>query len=223
MPTPLTRTATTVRKPLTPKGGWASGSGLPAEAVLGVDGYIRKVAWSKASQAFHAGLEVEDLIQEGRAGALRAAGKFNAAAGVKFLTYAAWWIRAGITDALQGGLVGAPRGQNRPFVASLDQPISNPRTHQAEALSHLDLLPDATQDPFEEAARAEEATRMARALPRLDPRTREVLARHAGLEGFEEQGLQAIAKDLGVSRQRVGQILQRGLDTLRGIESARRV
>jgi RNA polymerase sigma factor (sigma-70 family) len=221
MPTPLIRTAAR-RKPLTAKGSWASGAGLPAEAVLEVDGYIRKVAWSRASQAYHAGLEVEDLVQEGRAGALRAAGKFNAAAGVKFLTYAAWWIRAGITDALQRGLVSAPKGKGWPFVASLDQPICHPQTHQAEERSHLDLLLDPSQDPFEEAARAEEAARMARALPRLDPRTREVLARHVGLGGHEAQGLQAIAKDLGVSRQRVGQILQRGLDTLREAEAARR-
>jgi RNA polymerase primary sigma factor len=41
-----------------------------------------------------------DLIQEGNLGLLRAADKFDHRLGIKFSTYATWWIRQGITRAI---------------------------------------------------------------------------------------------------------------------------
>jgi RNA polymerase sigma-32 factor len=53
---------------------------------------------STAVRFRHYGLPLNDLIQEGNLGLMQAAARFEPARGVRFATYAAWWIRAAIQD-----------------------------------------------------------------------------------------------------------------------------
>ena len=56
---------------------------------------------SIAKKYRHRGVSLQDLIQEGSMGLLRAVDKYEYRRGFKFCTYATWWIRQAITRALE--------------------------------------------------------------------------------------------------------------------------
>lgn len=68
---------------------------------------------SVAKQYPNQGLSLPDLINEGNIGLLKAAEKFDETRGFKFISYAVWWIRQSILQAIaeQGRVVRLPLNQ----------------------------------------------------------------------------------------------------------------
>jgi RNA polymerase sigma factor (sigma-70 family) len=189
---------------------WDATRGLDPAVTLEVMDFIRKKAWAHAAWASRTGLEVADLIQEGVAGALKAAARFDPEAGASYLTYAAWWIEAAMKEALFRPFIRTPDGAAFARVHSLDAPV-----REEEGPAREDWQRDDQPGPLDLAAAEEARARVRRALPALQPRDREVLARHLGLDGHPPQSLLAVARSLGVTRQRAAQLLDRARQDLR--------
>ena len=102
---------------------------------------------SVAKQYQNQGLSLPDLINEGNLGLIKAAEKFDETRGFKFISYAVWWIRQSILQALaeQSRIVRLPLNQvgslnkiNKAF-ARFEQ--ENERTPSPEELAKVLDLP----------------------------------------------------------------------------------
>ena len=109
---------------------------------------------SVAKQYQNQGLSLPDLINEGNLGLIKAAEKFDETRGFKFISYAVWWIRQSILQALaeQSRIIRLPLNQ----VGSLNK-ISKEisRLEQIyERLPSSDEIADALDLPEEKVAEA---------------------------------------------------------------------
>ena len=115
---------------------------------------------SVAKQYQNQGLSLPDLINEGNLGLIKAAEKFDETRGFKFISYAVWWIRQSILQALaeQSRIVRLPLNQvgslnkiNKAF-ARFEQ--ENERTPSPEELaSALDLPKEKVTDTLRVSGR----------------------------------------------------------------------
>ncbi len=102
---------------------------------------------SVAKQYQNQGLSLPDLINEGNLGLIRAAEKFDETRGFKFISYAVWWIRQSILQALaeQSRIVRLPLNQVGALkkinkaLAKFEQ--ENERTPTPEELAEILDLP----------------------------------------------------------------------------------
>lgn len=103
---------------------------------------------SVAKQYQNQGLSLPDLINEGNLGLIKAAQRFDETRGFKFISYAVWWIRQSILQALaeQSRIVRLPLNQvgslnkiNKAF-SKLEQEYE--REPSAEELSRVLEIPE---------------------------------------------------------------------------------
>ena len=115
---------------------------------------------SVSKQYQNQGLSLPDLINEGNLGLIKAARRFDETRGFKFISYAVWWIRQSILQALaeQSRIVRLPLNQvgslnkiNKAF-SKLEQEFE--REPSAEELSEiLDLPIDKVADTMKVSGR----------------------------------------------------------------------
>ncbi len=109
---------------------------------------------SVAKQYQNQGLSLPDLINEGNLGLIRAAEKFDETRGFKFISYAVWWIRQSILQAIaeQSRIVRLPLNQ----VGSVNKinKVQNQFEQENERRASVDEIAERVDMPVDKIAAA---------------------------------------------------------------------
>jgi RNA polymerase primary sigma factor len=202
------------------------------------------------------GLTLEDLIAEGNIGLIIAAKRFDETKGFKFISYAVWWIRQSIMQAIaeNSRVVRLPLNKVSAIqkvaqaFSKLEQQFERPPSNdeigelleanaesvgdlfvyaqkqvsvdaplmEGEDNSLLHVMPNGeshvpTSELMNESLRRD----IERVLIHLKEREADVLRLSFGLNGMPPMTLEEIANNLGLTRERIRQIREKGLRSLR--------
>src|SRR5690349_542469 len=121
-----------------------------------------------AKKFAHRGARLDDLVQEGNVGLMKAIEHFDPKKNVRFATYAVWWIRAYITRYLKDNRSQVRGGEaERPVMAdfSLDASLD-----EEGETTFLDRLEDGGPSPQEQYLSREQDTEVQEALAKVKKR-----------------------------------------------------
>jgi RNA polymerase primary sigma factor len=189
------------------------------------------------------GLGLAELVCIGNEGLLKAVKKFDPDKGVKFISYAVWWIRQTVLQALaeQTRSVRIPLNQNSNLVKlsrtetaltqmlgrsptdqeiadEMAEPVETVRALRRVAASELSLdapidRGDRDSASFGERFAGAEAEDIEETVE--SQAQRKILYLYYGLDDGEERTLEEIGSLLGVTRERIRQIRNRAFEKLR--------
>jgi RNA polymerase primary sigma factor len=211
---------------------------------------------SVAKQYQGHGLTLEDLIAEGNIGLIIAAKRFDETKGFKFISYAVWWIRQSIMQAiaensrvvrlplnkvsaiqkvsqafsrLEQEYERAPSNEEigevlesnsdsigNLFIYAQKQVSVDAPLMEGEDNSLLSVMANFDSDiPTDDLMRESLGKDIERVLVNLKEREADVLRLSFGLNGMTPMTLEEISNNLGLTRERIRQIREKGLRSLR--------
>lgn len=164
------------------------------------------------------GVAMEDLVSEGNIGLMKAAAKFDASKGVRFVNYAVVHIRQAIEKAIdqQGGFYQVPKDVKQDLARQQSIPLSvdAPLGHRTN-MSLLSVLVNKDAPLADERVHSEAIEdAIEYALGTLDDRERRVVNAFFGIDQ-EHETMAEIAEDMDLKRERVRQIRDKSVRKLR--------
>ena len=154
------------------------------------------------------GLELEDLIAFGNIGLFEAAERFDPKKGVKFITFAVWYIRAELQKALNdlSRVVRIPSHKTateEQSIKSIHTPVGDDENKETYADRYL-----AADSVKTSRDKADLQFDLQRALNQLKPKQTEAISRFYGIGREYPQCMDQIAEEMGVTNERARQLVR---------------
>lgn len=205
-----------------------------------VKGNLRFVI-SVAKMYQNQGLSIMDLISEGNLGLIKAAERFDPTSGLKFISYAVWWIRQSImaslndnarTIRLPSNLVQEAQKykkdeideQDNFITTNTDEPVHSNlpyciglfREINEEGDQLIDIIPNREAERPDAIVNSPEEIKkkVAQMLSVLDEREKIIIERYYGLTGVESN-LEDLGEEFGCTKERIRQLRDKAIKKLR--------
>lgn len=163
------------------------------------------------------GVPLEDLISEGNIGLAKAINKFDENKGIKFISYAVWWIKQSILECLR-------KRSNISFNEILEEDSSN-NTNHFDSLENEDYEQEKDKDEkynitteYDDIINELNDVKRSfinKLLKKLPYRGQKIIIYYYGLNNEKERNLEEIGNELGITKERVRQIKEKCLKILR--------
>jgi len=161
------------------------------------------------------GLSISELISEGNMGLMRAVEKFDEEKDIKFISYAVWWIRQGMLEAIKKKklLTIVEIDNTEPNNTIFERNVSDDEDERMGGISDIGFSNEAEEHRKEIKASQKEV--IGKLLNTLTKREREVIEYYYGLNEKRELTLNEIGCKLGLSSERVRQVKSKSIRKLR--------
>jgi RNA polymerase primary sigma factor len=206
-----------------------------------IEGNLRFVI-SVAKMYQGQGMDVLDLISEGNIGLMKAAERFDPSSGLKFISYAVWWVKQSIMASLNenartiripSNLVQEAQKQKKDetlsvednfYINNSDEPIGSNlpyciglyREINEEGDQLIDLIPNKeAESPDAILTSPEEIKKKVSAmLSVLDDREKIIIEKYYGLTGTESN-LEDLGEEFNCTKERIRQLRDKAIKKLR--------
>ena len=187
-----------------------------------------KIVVTIANRHIGQGVPIDDLIQEGNLGLFEAARRFDPKEGVRFISYAALWVRKRINEAVveHGRIVRLPHnqeydiykakkaGEETPVLTTVD--LDAPLTGDTDTKVGDILLNGRPEIEFEIDLDHTKYT-VRRVMSVLKNRDRAIIEAYFGINREYASATDMIAEDFGMTNVRVCQIVKSAIQKMKEV------
>ena len=161
------------------------------------------------------GLSISELISEGNMGLMRAIEKFDEEKDIKFISYAVWWIRQAMLEAIKKKrlltMVEIDPTESNDTI--FERKIADDEDERMEGISDVGFSNEADEHKKELKANQKEV--IGKLLNSLNSREKEIIEHYYGLSNKRELTLNEIGKKYNLSSERVRQVKLTAIRKLR--------
>lgn len=160
------------------------------------------------------GVSIGDLISEGNLGLIKAVDKFDETRDVKFISYAVWWIRHAMLDAIEKKKatsfveIDSEKGND----TILEKTVSD---EEDEQVSSRDIMFSNESEEKKREISNNQKKIIGNLLSSLSPREKLVIEKYYGVNNTNELTLLEIGNELNLTSERVRQIKLSAIRKLR--------
>lgn len=157
------------------------------------------------------GVPLEDLISEGNIGLTKAIDKFDNERGIKFISYAVWWIKQSIQECLN---------KRSKVVFNEVSEEENVKVIKCENVFDDEIVEYSYEttteyDDMMNELNDSKKNIIVKLLNKLPSRGKQIIKLYYGLDGEKEKNLEEIGNELGITKERVRQLKEKSLKILR--------